>query len=202
MNREKTELKITEDLLAVNEYSRPERKLKEKRAVILHWTGSPGQKAAAVRAFFASAVTAKHYASAHYCVDIDGTILRLIPDDEVAYHCGSSQNDPASGKIYTDWARYILGPYAENPQANSPNNATLGIEMCTIDNEGHFSPQTLNAAEKLTAYLCAAYKIPLERVGTHNMVVGWKDCPRFWTRYPEQFEVFKLRVAGMLEQRQ
>jgi N-acetylmuramoyl-L-alanine amidase len=170
----------------------------EKRAVILHWVGVGGQRAETVWNFFENAWKGKHYSSAHYCVDLDGAVYRFVPDNEVAYHCGSSQIDPKSGKIYTDWAREVFGVFAEDPQQNSPNNAALGIEMCAVDNDGAFDPRTVVAATELTADLYGKYGIPFERVGTHNLVVGWKDCPRLWTRFPEQFKEFKEQVKGLV----
>jgi N-acetylmuramoyl-L-alanine amidase len=191
-------MKVIERLLTVNEYSRPGRPLREKRAVILHWVGVGGQRAETVWNFFENAWKEKHYSSAHYCVDLDGAVHRFVPDDEVAYHCGSSQIDPKSGKIYTDWAREVFGVFAEDPRRNSPNNAALGIEMCAMDNDGAFDPRTVAAAAELTAELCGKYGIPFERVGTHNLVVGWKDCPRLWTRFPEQFEEFTEQVKKLI----
>jgi N-acetylmuramoyl-L-alanine amidase len=192
-------MKIIEKILSENEYTHPQgRKLAEKRAVILHWVGVGGQKALSVWDYFEHSCAGKTYASAHYCIDHDGTVYRFIPDDDVAYHCGSSQIDPKSGKIYTDWARKIFGKYAEDPEHNSPNNAAIGIEMCVLDNDGNFSAETLGAAAELTAFLCKTYRIPIEQVGTHNLVVGWKDCPRLWTRYPGKFEDFKKEVTGLL----
>jgi N-acetylmuramoyl-L-alanine amidase len=190
---------ITKHFLTLNEYSRPGRKLAEKRAVILHWVGVGGQKALSVWDYFEhGCVREKKYASAQYCVDLDGTVYQFIPEDEVAYHCGSSQNDPVSGKIYTDWAREVFGRYTADPQKNSPNNASLGIELCVIDNDGNFALETLQAAAELTAHLCTTYQIPLERVGTHHLVVGWKDCPRLWTRFPDKFDLFKRTVQDVM----
>ncbi|MDR0557645.1 MAG: peptidoglycan recognition protein family protein [Treponema sp.] len=192
-------MKTIDKFLSENEYTHPPgRKLKEKRAVILHWVGVPRQGALAVWKYFEYGCAGKTYASAHYCIDLDGAIYRLIPDDDVAYHCGSSQVDPKSKRIYTDWAREIFGKYAEDPKNNSPNNAAIGIEMCVLDDEGNFSPETLQSAAELTAYLCKTYRIPIERVGTHNMVVGWKDCPRLWTKHPDKFEDFKKEVSALL----
>jgi N-acetylmuramoyl-L-alanine amidase len=192
-------MKIVDNVLTRNEYTRPGKLLADKRAVILHWVGVGGQKAQSVWEYFEHGCShEKKYSSAHYCIDLDGAVLHLIPDDEVAYHCGSSQADPRSGKIYTDWARNVFGRYAMEPQHNSPNNASIGIEMCVIDNEGNFTLETLQAAAKLTASLCRMYTIPLEHVGTHNMVVGWKDCPRLWTRYPDKFREFIDRVGQLL----
>jgi N-acetylmuramoyl-L-alanine amidase len=192
-------MKLVEKFLSENKYTRPGiRKLAEKRAVILHWVGVPNQKALAVWNYFERECAGKTYASAHYCVDLDGTVYRFIPDDEVAYHCGSSKTDPKSGKIYTDWARKIFGKYAEDPEGNSPNNAAIGIEMCVTDNKGNFAPETLQAAAELTAHLCKTYLIPIERVGTHKLVVGWKDCPLLWAQHPRKFEDFKKKVSGLL----
>jgi N-acetylmuramoyl-L-alanine amidase len=192
-------MKLQERLLTLNQYSRPGRKLAEKRALILHWVGVGGQRAETVRSYFdRDCPKERRYASAQYCIDLDGTVFRFIPDDEVAYHCGSSQPDPVSKKIYTDWAREVFGRYASDPAGNSPNNASLGIELCVIDNKGNFTPDTLDAAVKLAASLCGEYQIPLERVGTHKMVVGWKDCPLLWARQPELFEAFKKEVGKRL----
>ena len=187
---------LEEKWLPTNPFSRPGRKLAEKRTVILHWVGVGGQRAESVWGHFSKLNGS--YASAHYCVDLDGTVFCFVPDEEVAYHCGSSQPDPASGKIYTDWARVVFGPYVADPEKNSPNNAALGIEMCVIDNDGHFDDRTVHAAAELTAKLCRDYNIPVDRIGTHNMVVGWKDCPRLWTRQPELFAEFKKQVAGFM----
>jgi N-acetylmuramoyl-L-alanine amidase len=193
-------MKIIEKLLTPNQYSRPCKKMAEKRALILHWVGVGGQRALSVWEYFEyGCIREKRYASAQYCIDLDGAAYRFIPDDEVAYHCGSSQNDPLSGNIYTDWARKVFDKYALDPQRNSPNNAAIGIEMCVIDNEGNFSPETLRSAVELTAELCGKYQIPLDRVGTHHMVVGWKDCPRLWTRFPHKFNEFKKEVQALLK---
>jgi N-acetylmuramoyl-L-alanine amidase len=99
--------------------------------------------------------------------------------------------------MYTDWARSVFGSYAEDPEKNSPNNVTIGIELCVTDNAGNFNPETLKSAAELTARLCKTHKIPLERVGTHHMVVGWKDCPRLWTVYPDKFKEFMKNVASL-----
>jgi N-acetylmuramoyl-L-alanine amidase len=58
------------------------------------------------------------WGSAHYIIDLNGDTYHAVPDNEVAYHCGSSQKDPASGRIYTDWARAKFGRFAENHDIN------------------------------------------------------------------------------------
>jgi N-acetylmuramoyl-L-alanine amidase len=192
-------MKIIEKLLTVNPFSRPGRFLGSVKGIILHWVGVGGQRAINTWGYFENGCPKdKHYSSAHYIIDLDGTIYHAIPDNEVAYHCGSSQIDPKSGKIYTDWAREKFGSYASMPTANSPNNCAIGIELCVLDNSGNFTPETLTAAAELVAKLVKDYGITIEEVGTHNRVVGWKDCPRLWTRYPEKFEEFKEGVKAHL----
>jgi N-acetylmuramoyl-L-alanine amidase len=102
-----------------------------------------------------------------------------------------------SGKIYTDWARAKFGAYASMPDVNSPNNCTIGIELCVLNNSGNFTSETLAAATELVSKLLKQNRLSVEDVGTHNMVVGWKDCPKLWTRYPEKFEEFKAGVKAL-----
>ena len=124
---------------------------------------------------------------------MNGDIYRAVPDNEVAYHCGSSRVDPASGRIYTNWARKKFGHFVSDPTKNSPNNCTIGIELC-IDRQSNFTPETLTAAVGLVAKLLAENNLATEDIGHHNLVVGWKDCPLPWTKNPELFEKFKDRV--------
>jgi N-acetylmuramoyl-L-alanine amidase len=186
---------IIEKLLKINTYSRPGRPLGAVKGIILHWVGAGGQRAANTWGWFETGCPRdKHYSSAHYIIDLDGTIYHAVPDKEVAYHCGSSQKDPASGRIYTDWAREKLGPYAERPDINSPNNCTIGIELCIINSEGNFTPETLEAARELAAKLLKENHLTVDELGTHRLVVGWKDCPRLWTKHPDRFDAFKQAV--------
>jgi N-acetylmuramoyl-L-alanine amidase len=87
-----------------------------------------------------------------------------------------------------------LGSYAERPDINSPNNCTIGIELCVIDSNGNFTHETLEAARELVAKLLKESRLTIENVGTHNKVVGWKDCPRLWTKHPERFDTFRRAV--------
>jgi N-acetylmuramoyl-L-alanine amidase len=139
----------------------------------------------------------KHYSSAHYIIDLDGTIYHAIPDNEIAYHCGSSTVDPKTGRIYTDWARQKFGGYVLDPTKNSPNNCTLGIEMC-IDAGGNFTEKTIIAAVELVARLLTRHKLTTEDIGHHQKVVGWKECPLPWVKKPELFDEFKNKVREKL----
>jgi N-acetylmuramoyl-L-alanine amidase len=192
-------MKIVEKPLTVNQYSRPGRLLGAVKGVILHWVGVGGQRAASVWNFFEFACPKdRHYSSAHYIIDLNGDIYHAVPDKEVAYHCGTENPDPASGRVYTDWARSVFGRYAADYKINSPNNASIGIELCIVDTQGNFDPRTVQSARELVAALCRRYAVPLDRIGTHNMVVGWKACPLLWTKQPGLFEEFRESVRGLV----
>lgn len=188
--------------LNVNPFSRPGKHRRSTLAVILHWVGKAGQSAASVRAYFASLSAQKQepyrFASAHYIVGLSGEILRAMPEEEVAYHCGSSAKDPESGKIYTDWARHLFGnTFTSNTL--SPNYASIGIELCHPDWSGIFNDATLDAAVELVVSLCRKYSLdPLLQLGRHYDVVGWKACPKRWVERPDEWVAFRQRVIKSL----
>jgi N-acetylmuramoyl-L-alanine amidase len=192
-------MNIIEQALTINPYSRPGKKPIEVRGIILHWTGMPMQRARGTWNYFEyDCPRQKHFSSAHYIIDLNGDIYHAVPDNETAWHCGSSLPDPASGKIYTDWARRKFARYAENPNTNSPNNCTIGIEMCVLDIDGNYTIETTDAAAELAAALLQRHNLSTEDIGTHHMVAGWKDCPRYWTQKPDQFIRFKDHVETLM----
>jgi N-acetylmuramoyl-L-alanine amidase len=193
-------MNIIKKYLSVNQYSRSARGLACCKAVILHYVGVNGQKAATTWNYFEKTCPMdKHYSSAHYIIDLNGDIYHAVPDNEVAYHCGSSKVDPASGRIYTDWARQKFGYFASDPVKISPNFCAVGIELC-IDPSGNFTPDTLKAAKELVAKLLDENNLTADDIGTHKKVVGWKDCPLPWVKEPDQFEEFKKQVTNKKEQ--
>lgn len=192
-------IEIQDALLTVNEYSRPGQKLRGVRAVVMHWTANPQVSAMANRNFFEMRKGGHNgFGSAHYIVGIKGEVVRCIPEDEVAYHCGSSQADPASGKVYTDLARERFGEFARDYKRLSPNLVTIGVEMCPLTDKGHFADETLEAAKELVTMILSKHLLCANDVLTHHDVVGWKDCPRLWVRLPKCFEAFKKDVSHRL----
>ena len=187
-------MRIIERPLTINSYSRPGRRFPVCKGIVFHYVGVPGQKAINTWKYFEKTCPAeKHYSSAHYIVDLNGEIYHAVPDNEVAYHCGSDKADPKSGRIYTDWARSKYGFYASDPVSTSPNFCTLGIELC-IDMQGNFTPETTQAAVELAAKLLEENHLTIDDIGTHNLVVGWKDCPLPWVINPALFNEFKEKV--------
>lgn len=194
---------IKQQLLTPNEWSRSQRRIKEVLGIVMHWTANPRANAEQNRNYFESRKNGKDgYGSAHYIIGQDGTIIQCIPLEEVAYHCGSSQKDPASGKFYTDYARTKFKHYAENWKTNSPNYCTIGIELCPTDNEGHFTDETINADIALCADLCKRFNLKADDITTHHAIVGWKDCPRLWVRQPELLDAFRASVTDYIARRE
>jgi N-acetylmuramoyl-L-alanine amidase len=193
-------MNITDQLLTLNPFSRPGKARSQVEALVMHWTGVPNQPAMVVRNFFENRKKGKDgYGSAHYIIDPSGIILRCIPEDEVAYHVGSEQADPTSGKIYTDWARDHFGVAFCDPKTIGPNICTIGVEMCPVDSSGNYADETLASAIELAADLCKRLALnPFQDITTHHAVVGWKDCPRLWTTYPALLGAFQARVASCI----
>lgn len=192
-------MKIIRQFLKPNEYSRPQKPIKEFKGIVIHWTANPNASAEANRRFFENRKTGMSgYGSAHYIIGQDGEIIQAIPDKEIAYHVGSSEKDPASGKIYTDYARKKYGKYAINYKSSSPNFCTIGIELCPTDDDGNFTEATINNAIELCAYLIKKHDMKTDDITTHHDIVGWKDCPRLWTKKPALLDGFKASVECFL----
>lgn len=185
---------IIKDYIQMNEFTRPGRALGNVLGIVMHWTAMPLATAKQNRDFFNTRRDA--YGSAHYIIDQTGEIIAAIPENEVAYHCGTNQKDPVSGKVYTDYARQKFTWYAS--EYSSPNNCTIGIEMCPIDADGNFTTATITAAVELCADICRRHKLQADDICTHFDVVGWKACPLLWVKRPYLFEAFKTSVKDQL----
>ncbi len=181
-------MKIIQKLLTKNKWSRPAEleKLNPIKAVVLHWVAAPKQTQINVYNWFESRKNGKNsFGSAHYCVGIDGDAWQFIPDSEMAYHVGSP-------KPYTEWALKNLSSY--------PNNCTLGIEMCHLSWEGEFAEETWEGTKKLAALLLMQHNLSVDTgLTTHKLIVGWKECPQWFHRFPEEFDRFKAETKKLIE---
>ena len=191
-------MQIIHDFLTINEYSRPARKIREFLGIVIHWTANPAANAKQNRDFFENKKTGMGgYGAAHYIIGQNGIIIAAVPEDEVAYHCGTSEKDPASGKVYTDEARRRFGKYAS--ENSSPNLCTIGVELCPKDADGNFTNATINAAVELCADICRRDELPAQAITTHHDVVGWKDCPKLWTEKPYLLTAFQYTVDDKIQ---
>ncbi len=189
---------IIVDHIPVNPFSRPGADRYETKALVMHWVANPRTTAKQNRDYFAGLAQQMAkvpvYASAHYVIGLEGETIEAMPDDEVAYHVGSSKPDPASGKVYTDWTRTTIG-------TGNPNYATIGIELCHPAWNGSFTAETERAAVRLAARLCKKYQLdPATQLARHFDVVGWKACPRHWVTDKAAWEAFKEQVAEAIKE--
>jgi len=178
-----TSFGFEQDFLTINNYSRSGKKLLDRLGIVMHWTGRANQNEIMVRNYFERTVQRhKIFASYHYIIGQSGKILQIIPDDETAYHCGSS-------RPYTPEAVKMFGRFATS--YSSPNRCTIGIGMCPINPIGELSDETLLSASSLVKGILTKWNKTKEIVTTHHAVVGWKECPLYWVKNPEKFREWK-----------
>ena len=71
---------MIQDLLEINDYSRPGTRLGRIRSVFVHYTANPGTSAAQNRSYFANlAQTHERSASAHLIIGYEGELIQCIP---------------------------------------------------------------------------------------------------------------------------
>ncbi|MBO8161056.1 MAG: N-acetylmuramoyl-L-alanine amidase [Thermosipho sp. (in: Bacteria)] len=180
-----TKYKTVEMWLTPNKYSRPQKPLKEIKALVVHWVANPKSSAKSNRDYFENRKYGKSsYGSAHEIIDLNGDVILCIPDSEIAYHVGS--------KTYTREALEKLSNY--------PNNCTYGIECCHLDWEGNMTKETYNTLVERLADLCLKYNLdPLKDIWLHKEIVGWKECHRYFVRNPLAYK--KLKEEVKIEQK-
>ena len=135
---------VERDLLPVNEYSRPGIYLEDVRGVVVHYTANPGSSAKGNRDYFAGLAdgTSGTYASSHFVIDTDGSVIQCIPLSEVSY------------------------------ASNDRNYDTISIECCHKDETGKFTKATYRSLVRLTVWLCETFDLETSSVIRHYDVTG------------------------------
>lgn len=162
---------VEQDLLPINEWSRPGTELEEIRGVVIHYVGNPGTAARANRNYFASLAdgTEGTYASSHFIVGLEGEVIQCVPLTEIAY------------------------------ASNERNDDTIAIEVCHPDAVGRFSDVTYWRTVELTAWLCHTFHLDPERDVIRHYDVTGKRCPVYYVEHPEAWEDFLVDVAAAAE---
>ena len=124
--------------------------------IVIHYTSNDGDTDEGNGKHFNGTVTKT---SAHYFVDSD-SITQSVPDNYVAYHCGTT------GKYKHSTCR---------------NTNSIGIELCDDVRNGVVYPsaKTIENALELVRFLMDKYSIPQSNVIRHYDVTG-KLCPAYW----------------------
>lgn len=134
---------IQEELLTPNKYSRPQLTLKKVSGIVIHYTANPKSDAMDNRNYFENLKdTHTTYASSHFIIGLDGTIIQCIPLNEIAY------------------------------ASNDRNVDTISIECCHKKKNGAFTDETYQSLVKLTAWLCGEYDLEKEDIIRHYDVTG------------------------------
>ena len=157
---------VVQDLLPVNEWSRPGTALEKIDAVVIHYVGNPGTTAQANRNYFASLSSGEEgtYASSHFIVGLEGEVLQCIPLMEISY------------------------------ASNTRNSDTVAIEVCHPDETGKFSPVTYDRLVELTAWLCREFRLDPERDVIRHYDVTGKICPKYFVEEPAAWDQFRMDV--------
>ena len=161
---------VEQDLLPVNDWSRPGTPLEEIRGVVIHYVGNPGTTARANRNYFASLASGEEgtYASSHFIVGLEGEVIQCVPLTEIAY------------------------------ASNERNGDTVAIEVCHPDETGEFSDVSYWRTVELTAWLCSTFRLdPEEDVIRHYDVTG-KLCPLYYVEHPEAWEDLLVDVEAKM----
>lgn len=193
-------MEIEESLLTLNEYSRPGISLTTVKGIVVHWTANPNTDARSNRNFFESRKSGEAgYGSAHYIICLSGQVIECIPEEEMAYHVGSSlPYKNGSNQIYTPEAWQRLNTRDENKQPY-PNDCTIGIECCVLDMDGTMTQATYDTLLELSVLLLRKYALRSEHLWLHKEVVGWKDCHRFFVNNPAEWALLKNKADALLD---
>lgn len=168
---------IDEQLLQKGPYTRSGQALPIITGIVWHWLGNAGTSTRANADWMDSIRdTGPRYASYHYIIDVDGSIMQLIPDDEVAWHAGPSDRTlPAT--------RQLLG--------GLPNWRTLGVSFCHKTWTGELTDKQFASAVALGTELCERYRLdPMRRMLRHYDCT-LKVCPRAWVDSPGDWDAFR-----------
>lgn len=155
---------ITQDLIPVNEYSRPGRPMIAMNGIVVHYIGNPGTTAKQNRNYFAGlARSHETSASSNFIIGLDGEVLLCVPIGEVAF------------------------------ASNDRNDDTLSIEVCHPDDTGEFTPESYASLVRLVRWLAEFYELDEEDIIRHYDIRG-KECPRYFVQNPAAWEAFKAEV--------
>ncbi|MGI5955141.1 peptidoglycan recognition protein family protein [Dysosmobacter sp.] len=163
---------VEQDLLPVNQWSRPGTTLERIDGVVIHYVGNPDTTAQANRNYFASLASGEEgiYASSHFIVGLEGEVIQCVPLTEIAY------------------------------ASNERNADTVAIEVCHPDETGEFSDVTYARVVELTAWLCEEFHLDPQTDVIRHYDVSGKQCPLYYVENPEAWTAFLADVTAQLEE--
>lgn len=172
-------MKMTiKDYLTITNFT-DKNSLSRIKYIVIHYTAGTVDNGSAALNNAQYFYSAYRGASAHYFVDSGDTIYRVVNDNDIAWHCGTS------GKYYHPYCR---------------NSNSIGIEICSYKQNGQylFKDKAVDKAVELTKMLMAKYGVPAENVIMHYHVTH-KICAAPFMRNgvpAEGWDDFKARISG------
>lgn len=162
-------MNVEEKLLPINPMSRPGTKLNTVEKIVIHYVNNPGSTAIANRNYFESLKYQDNIsASAHYIIGLNGEVIRIIPEDEVAFHSGNKDL----------------------------NRKSIAVETTHPDKTGKLTNATYNSLVELLADISKRHNLsPLTDIIRHYDVTG-KSCPKYYVDNPLEFEKLKKDVQN------
>lgn len=161
---------IDEQLLTINEYSRPGTKVKKVKKIVIHYLGNPKTTAQENHDYFESLKDLKDVSmSSNFVIGIEGEIIECVPAGEIAY------------------------------ASNEMNDKSVSIENCHIDESGRFTEATYESCVHLTAYLVEEFQLDREDIIRHYDVTG-KECPLYYVENEDKWEKFRDDVMEYIEE--
>lgn len=158
-----------QDYLTVNRYSRPGIQLKKVDGIVIHYTANRGSRAFNNRSYFENLrLTHQTSASSHFIIDQDGTILQIIPLNEIAY------------------------------ASNTRNKDTISIECCYNESDGRFTRATYRTLIALVKALMDHYHLTSDDVIRHYDVTGklcplyFVENPREWMLFKKRLDGWNI----------
>lgn len=163
---------VEQDLLPVNQWSRPGTTLEDIDGVVIHYVGNPNTTAQANRNYFASLASGEEgiYASSHFIVGLEGEVIQCVPLTEISY------------------------------ASNERNEDTVAIEVCHPDETGEFSDVTYARVVELTSWLCEEFHLDPQTDVIRHYDVSGKQCPLYYVENPEAWTAFLADVTAKLEE--
>jgi N-acetyl-anhydromuramyl-L-alanine amidase AmpD len=161
---------IDEQLLTINDYSRPGEAVDAVEKVVIHYLANPKTTAQQNHDYFESLKDLQDVSmSANFVIGIEGEIIECVPPGEIAY------------------------------ASNSMNHLSVSIENCHLDETGIFTEETYNSCVQLTAYLVDQYGLERDDIIRHYDVTG-KECPLYYVQNEDKWEKFKDDVMAYIEE--
>ena len=194
-------MKIQENFLTPNKFSRPQIPLKNVTKIAVHYVGNKGSSAIANRNYFEDLKEQIPDKSGKYCLNKDGTYLTYKGSKVKVRYVSSHFLVGLQGEIIqniplNEWS-YCT---------NQANGYSISIECCHPDSTGKFTAETENSLAELCAYLLEKFHLTVNDIIRHYDVTG-KQCPLYWspTKYQSKeiadrrFNDFKDKVRKLMK---